>query len=375
MVLASEGVRQEHGGACRPAGNCRAGLPFPWPALVLAMLRAGGLAALLALAAGWASAGHSRAALGHPGLFIGGWRFRWLNDAAGTPRLFLYHPTMPPPGTPGQSPALHLFGALRRPAPSGPGGLTLLAAAPGIGKTSWLLRMLFRAATSGVPAALGCYEHTPEELKFRLTMQAEALVGGAHGGADFAQVEGKLAGASETVLLSLSDQHDTVRALEDTLLLDYGFPRKGPALVAVDYLSRIPVVGLTGMLPEAQKGGEAAAALRDLSRQHGWAIIAAAALRSETFDEGEELSALLGDERVPYVADPRPAGKESRESARLRLCNPVRSYLERPHGADAHLADAILGRAFLPGAGRRIPPAWLMRSRSCKPSCAKPGLR
>lgn len=105
------------------------------------------------------------------------------------------------------------------------------------------------------------------------------------------------------MLLSLSDQHDTVRALEDTLLLDYGFPRKGPALVAVDYLSRIPVVGLTGMLPKEQKGGEAAAALRDLSRQHRWAIIAAAALRSETFDAGDEFSALLGDERVPYVSD------------------------------------------------------------------------
>lgn len=216
--------------------------------------------------------------------------------------FFCIIPAMPRSGTLGNPQPYTFFGTFAG-LPFWPGGLTLLAAAPGIGKTSWLLRMLFEAATSGVPAALGCYEHTPEELKFRLTMQAEALVAGAHGAADFAQVEGKLAGASETVLLSLSDQHDTVRALEDTLLLDYGFPRKGPALVAVDYLSRIPVVGLMGMLPEAQKGGEAAATLRDLSRQHGWAIIAAAALRSETFDEGEELSALLGDERVPYVAD------------------------------------------------------------------------
>ena len=183
------------------------------------------------------------------------------------------------------------------------GGLTLLAAAPGIGKTSWLLRMLLEAASENVPAGIGCYEHTSEELKFRLQMQAEASVAGAHGRARFEQVEARLASASELVLLSLSDQSDTVRALEETLLLEYGFPRKGPALLAVDYLSRIPVVGLMGMLPENQKGGEAATALRELSRQHGWAIIAAAALHSDKFNAGDELSALLGDERVPYVAD------------------------------------------------------------------------
>lgn len=43
--------------------------------------------------------------------------------------------------------------------------------------------------------------------------------------------------------------------------------------------------------------------LRELSRRHGWAVIAAAALRSERFEQGSELSALLGDERVPYEAD------------------------------------------------------------------------
>jgi len=209
---------------------------------------------------------------------------------------------MPRSGTLGNPQPYAFFGTYAG-LPFWPGGLTLLAAAPGIGKTSWLLRMLFEAACAGVPAALGCYEHTSEELKFRLELQAEAVVAGAHAKADFGQVEARLAQGSETVLLPLSDQHDTVRALEDPLLMDYGFPRQGLALVAVDYLSRIPVVGLTGLLPEAQKGGEAAAALRDLSRAHGWAIIAAAALRAETFNEGDELSALLGDERVPYVAD------------------------------------------------------------------------
>jgi hypothetical protein len=183
------------------------------------------------------------------------------------------------------------------------GGLTLLAAAPGIGKTSWLLRMLYEAAASQIPAATGCYEHTPEELRYRLYLQVEAQVSGPHDPAPARQVEAALARASEAVLLHLSYQEDTVRALEDMLLHDYGFPMYGPALLAVDYLNRVPVVGLTGMLAEHGRSGEAAASLRALARHHGWAVIAAAALKSERFSTVEDLSALLGDERVPYEAD------------------------------------------------------------------------
>ena len=90
-----------------------------------------------------------------------------------------------------------------------------------------------------------------------------------------------LARASEAVLLSLNSQEDTVRALEDMLIHDYAFPVKGPALIAVDYLNRVPVVGLTGMMNEEGRSGEAAAALREMARHHGWAVIAAAALKSE----------------------------------------------------------------------------------------------
>jgi hypothetical protein len=183
------------------------------------------------------------------------------------------------------------------------GGLTLLAAAPGIGKTSWLLRMLFEAAAMHVPAAIGCYEHTPEELRYRLFLQVEAMLHGPHDDLPYEAVERKLACASESVLLSLNSQEDTVRGLEDMLLHDYAFPQQGPAFLAVDYLNRVPVVGLTGLMSEAGRSGEAAAALRELARRHGWAVIAAAALKSEDFQEGEELSALLGDERVPYEAD------------------------------------------------------------------------
>ena len=183
------------------------------------------------------------------------------------------------------------------------GGLTLLAAAPGIGKTSWLLRMLFESASLHIPSAIGCYEHTPEELRYRLFLQVEAMTSGPHTQAPQEKVEMALACSSEAVLLSLNSQEDTVRALEDMLIHDYGFPVNGPALLAVDYLNRVPVVGLTGMMNEEGRSGEAAAALRTMARHHGWAVIAAAALKSENFKNGDDLSALLGDERVPYEAD------------------------------------------------------------------------
>jgi len=183
------------------------------------------------------------------------------------------------------------------------GGLTLLAAAPGIGKTSWLLRMLYESASAHIASAIGCYEHTPEELRFRLFLQVEAMIAGPHAQAPQQKVEMALANASEAVLLSLNSQEDTVRALEDMLIHDYAFPIKGPALIAVDYLNRVPVIGLTGMMNEKGRSGEAAAALREVARHHGWAVIAAAALRSDHFNAGDDLSALLGDERVPYEAD------------------------------------------------------------------------
>jgi len=183
------------------------------------------------------------------------------------------------------------------------GGLTLLAAAPGIGKTSWLLRILFESASVHIASAIGCYEHTPEELRYRLFLQVEAFTNGPHTQAAKEKVEMALARASEAVLLSLNSQEDTVRALEDMLIHDYAFPVKGPALVAVDYLNRVPVIGLTGMMNEDGRSGEAAAALREVALHHGWAVIAAAALKAESFNDGDDLSALLGDERVPYEAD------------------------------------------------------------------------
>jgi len=186
------------------------------------------------------------------------------------------------------------------------GGLTLLAAEPGVGKTSWLLRMLYDAAKMEIPAAIGCYEHTEEELKYRMKQQSLAALVGPHASADETQVERHLADAASAVLLSLSARDDTIRSIEDTLLNDYSFPLRGEALVAVDYIQRIPVVGASGLVPDELRAGEAAARLRNLARKHGWAVIAASALRREAFGREVrtlELGALLGDERLPYEAD------------------------------------------------------------------------
>ena len=134
---------------------------------------------------------------------------------------------MPRSGTLGNPQSYTPFGVLAR--LSFWGGLTLLAAAPEIGKTSWLLRMIFESACQHILAAIGCYEHTPEELHFRLFLQTEVMTSGPHKQASQSAVEAALARASEAVLLSLNSRKDTVRALEDMLIHDYAFPVNGPA--------------------------------------------------------------------------------------------------------------------------------------------------
>jgi len=186
-----------------------------------------------------------------------------------------------------------------------PGSLTLLAAAPGVGKTSWLLRMSAEAAQAGLPAALGCFEHTADELEYRRRQQARAAVAGAHREANERHTAGWLARSAQLVLLPLNGEEDTLRSIEQDLIRSYRFPHQGPALLAIDYLQRIPMVGLTGLAAEDRRAGDAAAGLRSLARRHGWAVIAAAALRTATFREQEMtgLEGLWGDERVGYEPD------------------------------------------------------------------------
>jgi hypothetical protein len=232
--------------------------------------------------------------------------------------------------------------------PFWPGSLTLLAAAPGIGKTSWLLQVVFEASAAGFPAALGCYEHTAEELKYRLRLQTEAAVAGPHEDADEANVENLLASGSQAVLLPLSDRDDTLRAIEEVLLDDYGFPEQGPALLAVDYLQRVPVIGLTGLVPEDHRSGEAAAGLRKLAQHHGWAVMAACALKSEHFTDGIVLSSLLGDERVPYEAD-RVLLIQRNEAIQECGCVNLDVYTLKNRTGPAHTCQlAFWGERFYP---------------------------
>ena len=127
-------------------------------------------------------------------------------------------------------------------------------------------------------------------------------------------------------------------------------------MLAVDYLNRVPVVGLTGMLGEEGRSGEAAAALRALARHHGWAVIAAAALKSENFKDGDDLSALLGDERVPYEADRVLLVQRSEEVWDCGCAPSGSAHAQRPHWSRPALADPVLGRALLSRPGIRISP-------------------
>lgn len=230
-----------------------------------------------------------------------------------------------------------------------PGSLTLLAAAPGVGKTSWLLRMSAEAAQAGFPAALGCYEHTADELEYRRRQQARAAAAGAHREADERQTVTWLARSAQLVLLPLDGDEDTLRSIEQDLIRSYRFPHQGPALLAIDYLQRIPVVGLTGLAAEDRRAGDAAAGLRSLARRHGWAVIAAAALRADTFREQAVtgLESLWGDERVGYEPD------------RVILLHPVRRlpcgctrlaarFLKDRTGPLREIAMTFYGERFYP---------------------------
>jgi len=104
--------------------------------------------------------------------------------------------------------------------------------------------------------------------------------------------------------MATDDKSDTVRALEEMLLKVYNFPDRGDALVLVDYLNRVPVVGISGVQPVETRSGDAAIELREMSKRHGWAVLAAAALDASAFNATTfDLSNLFGDERVPYTAD------------------------------------------------------------------------
>ena len=221
-----------------------------------------------------------------------------------------------------------------------PGGLTLIGARPGLGKTSWLIRMVREAAREGFSAALACYEHTDEELLFRANLQAQAAVAGPHNEAGGAQAAEEAARASEMVLLSLAADA-TVRSLEASLLKKYQFAAGQPALIAVDYLSLIPVVGLGGMLPSGERTGAAAEQLREMAKRNQWAVVATAAL------DGQDR--FVGDERVLYRAD--RVFRITRYEERTRDCGCIRLKVTVEKDRTANIREYDLdfwGARFFP---------------------------
>lgn len=207
--------------------------------------------------------------------------------------------------------------------PFWPGGLTLVAAAPGVGKTSWVLRILAEAARQGHPAALLCYEHSPEELRYRLRAQAAGLVFGPHPTGDettkqgIQAIEERLAESARLYLYHPSDRTDTPERLERLLLDELGAMARRPVLVGVDYLQRVPYVDFAGRILTADQGrdGAVAAAFKRMALENGWHIVLIASLEKSRFhadrnviehlqeNPGAALAALLGDERVAYEAD------------------------------------------------------------------------
>lgn len=198
-----------------------------------------------------------------------------------------------------------------------PGSLTIVAATPGMGKTSWGLAMVAEASQEGLGSALACYEHTEEELADRLRRQAAGKIYGAHPQQEddlhTAEVEALLAAQGNAILLAV-EYDETARALEDRLIHVEAFPKTGPALLVVDYLQRMPVVNRLGqMITDNTRAGEAAVALKAIAKKRGWAIVAISALEKETFTAHDiealqrnpesALAYLLGDERVSYEAD------------------------------------------------------------------------
>lgn len=202
----------------------------------------------------------------------------------------------------------------------------LVAGPPGAGKTSFLVRLGAEAVEQGVPAVLVAYEPTEGEVRARLRGLARARLGGPHGEVAEEAVRAMLGRWLGFGVLAADPAVDTVSLVREALTTDGGLRPGRPALVLVDYLGLVPVFGGEGgLLAPTVRAGEAAAALRQLCRQTGWTVVAAAALRREEWTEGRrELFGVFGDERVVYEADGVLLLEPG--SARPCGCRPVRVH-------------------------------------------------
>ncbi len=244
-----------------------------------------------------------------------------------------------------------------------PGGLTLLAAAPGAGKTSWLLALLAEATRQRVPAALLCYELTPDEIIDRLREQAAGLVVGPHEEItteEERQQQERLIANAAGLFLDTPSARDTPERLR-TRIRDAFADKKGPVLVGVDYLQRVPYVDSLGRLlgPDQGRDGVVTGVFKQMAQEEGWHIILVAALEkgSFAFEEHQRLlqtnpatalAALLGDERVAYDPD-RVLVLFRSETLSCGCCYNLNMLVAKDRtGPVRRLAWRFYGRRYLP---------------------------
>jgi len=247
--------------------------------------------------------------------------------------------------------------------PLWPGGLTLVAAAPGVGKTSWTLDLAAQVARSGSFAAFLCYEHTPEELRARLRAQTLGRLVGPHPrdtdrDAFAAEVEAALARTARLFLEMPHDREDTPNRIEAAL--KQSIPA-GPALIVVDYLQRVPFVDPFGRSLTMQEGraGAVTAAFKRMALEHDWHVMLIAALEKRHYTTGDlhaalernpaaALAALLGDERVAYEAD-RVVVLFRTGNRACGCCYDGRYVVAKDRTGPVHSRPfAFWGRVFLP---------------------------
>ena len=207
---------------------------------------------------------------------------------------------------PDAGPFLHFHGF-----PFRAGEVTLLAAAPGAGKTSWALALASTATAQKIPTGFFCYEMTPYEILERLGRQATGkTLADPHDEPDGEEGQRLLAQAG-MMLVETPTEKDTPDRLVQ--IMEEAFPHASPALLVVDYLQRVPYVDHEGRRLGAHQGrdGTVVGKFKRIAQEKGWHVLLIAALEKTFFvpdmkllqNPARILATLLGDERVVYDPD------------------------------------------------------------------------
>lgn len=236
----------------------------------------------------------------------------------------------------GRSPAASLwptgFDALDRALAGGlrSGELVLVAGAQSQGKTTFVVQALRTAARDGRHVVLFSYEHESSTLLERLlALEAAeiaddpALVPGVHGirralearRHDSCTLEEALADVplglqaleavtvyADRLSVHESNPHtdlETIAAVVGDTMTESG----EPALVAIDYLQKVPVPGHSGS--EAERLAVVAEALKDLALEARCPVVAVSAAEKESLGAGHRMRAhdLRGASSLAYEAD------------------------------------------------------------------------